>query len=78
MYVEVEVIDAPLDYNLLLGRSWTDAMSAIALSIFQVVVFHTKGSWLLLTNSVLLKKAAWNIMNPLYHYLIRLNLLQRG
>ena len=28
--VEVEVIDAPLGYNLLLGRSWTYAMSAIA------------------------------------------------
>ena len=28
--VEVEVIDAPLDYNLLLRRSWTYAMSAIA------------------------------------------------
>ena len=24
--VEVEVIDAPLDYNLLLGKSWTYAM----------------------------------------------------
>ena len=23
MYVEVEVVDDPLDYNLLLGRSWT-------------------------------------------------------
>ena len=28
--IEVEVIDAPLDYNLLLGRSWTYAMSTIA------------------------------------------------
>ena len=37
--VEVEVIDAPLDYNLLLGRSWTYAMFAIALAIFRVVVF---------------------------------------
>ena len=37
--VEVEVIDAPLDYNLLLGRSWTYAMSAIASSVFQVVFF---------------------------------------
>jgi hypothetical protein len=24
--VEVEVFDAPLDYNLLLGRSWVDSM----------------------------------------------------
>ena len=27
---EVEVIDAPLDYNLLLGRSWTYAMCVIS------------------------------------------------
>jgi hypothetical protein len=27
--VEVEVVDAPLDYNLLLGRNWTYAMIAI-------------------------------------------------
>ena len=39
MTIEVEVIDAPLDYNLLLGRIWTYAMSAIASAIFQVVVF---------------------------------------
>ena len=43
MSVEVEVIDAPLDYNLLLGRSWTYAMSAIASVIFQVVVFPHEG-----------------------------------
>ena len=41
--VEVEVIDATLDYNLLLGRSWTYAMSAIALAIFRVVVFPHEG-----------------------------------
>ena len=41
--VEVEVIDAPLDYNLLLGRSWTYAMSAIASVIFRVVVFPHEG-----------------------------------
>ena len=33
MSVEVEVIDEPLDYNLLLGRIWTYAMSAIALTV---------------------------------------------
>ena len=31
--VEIEVFDAPLDYNLLLGRSWTYAMSDIASTI---------------------------------------------
>ena len=41
--VEIEVIDAPLDYNLLLGRIWIYAMSAIALVIFWVVVFLHEG-----------------------------------
>ena len=41
--VEVEVIDALLDYNLLLGRSWTYATSAIALVVFRVVVFPHEG-----------------------------------
>ena len=41
--VEVEVIDAPLDYNLLLGRSWTYAMCAIASVVLRVVVFPHEG-----------------------------------
>ena len=43
MSVEVEVIDAPLDYNLLMGRIWTYDMSVIALVILQVVVFPHEG-----------------------------------
>ena len=43
MYVEVEVIDVPLDYNFLLGRSWNYAMSAFAFAIFRVVVFPHEG-----------------------------------
>ena len=41
--IEVEVIDAPLDYNLLLGRSWTYAMSTIASVVFRVVAFPHEG-----------------------------------
>ena len=41
--IEVEVIDAPLGYNLILGRNWTYAMSAIASVIFRVVVFPHEG-----------------------------------
>jgi hypothetical protein len=32
--VEVEVVDAPLDYNLLLGHSWTYAMQAMVATVF--------------------------------------------
>jgi hypothetical protein len=41
--VEVEVVDAPLDYNLLLGRSWTYAMHAAVTTIFWVLLFPHEG-----------------------------------
>jgi hypothetical protein len=41
--VEVEVFDAPLDYNLLLGRSWIDSMHAIVSTLFRVVCFPHHG-----------------------------------
>ena len=41
--LEVEVIDVSLDYNFILGRSLTYAMSAIASAILQVVVFLHEG-----------------------------------
>jgi hypothetical protein len=37
--VEVEVVDAPLDYNLLLGRSWTYAMHAVVATVFWLLLF---------------------------------------
>ena len=37
--IEVEVVDAPLEYNLLLGRNWMYNMQAIASSLFRVVCF---------------------------------------
>jgi hypothetical protein len=37
--VDVEVVDAPLDYNLLLGRSWFYAMTTVASSVFLCVQF---------------------------------------
>ena len=40
--VEVEVVDAPLDYNLLLGRSWTYAMQVVVLQLFESCCFHTR------------------------------------
>jgi hypothetical protein len=41
--VEVEVVDAPIDYNLLLGRSWTYAMQAVVTTIFRVLLFPHEG-----------------------------------
>jgi hypothetical protein len=41
--IDVEVVDAPLDYNLLLGRSWFYAMTVIASSVFLCVQFPHHG-----------------------------------
>ena len=35
--IDVEVIDAPLDYNLLLGYTWFYAMKVVASTIFQLL-----------------------------------------
>jgi hypothetical protein len=41
--VEVEVVDAPLTYNLLLGRSWTYAMQDVVAIVFWVLWFPHEG-----------------------------------
>jgi hypothetical protein len=38
------VVDAPLYYNLLLGRSWFYAMTVISLSVFRCVQFPHQGN----------------------------------
>ena len=35
--IKVEVVDAPLDYNLLLGQNWMYSMEVVASSVFLVV-----------------------------------------
>ena len=41
--IEVEVVDVPLDYNLLLGRNWIYNMQAVTSSLFWVVCFPLYG-----------------------------------
>jgi hypothetical protein len=43
MCVEVEVVDASLNYNLLLGRSWTYAMQVVVAIVFWVLLFPHEG-----------------------------------
>ncbi len=43
MEIEVEVVDAPMDYNLLLGHNWTYAMNAITSTLFRVIRFPHNG-----------------------------------
>ena len=35
--IEVEVVDAPLDYNILLGRNWMYSMQFVSSSLFRVI-----------------------------------------
>jgi hypothetical protein len=42
--VEVEVFDAPLDYNLLLGRSWIDFICAVVSTLFCMICFPHQGN----------------------------------
>jgi hypothetical protein len=41
--VEAEVFDAPIDYNLILGRSWIDSMHAVVSTLFRVLRFLHQG-----------------------------------
>jgi hypothetical protein len=41
--VEVEVVDAFLNYNLLLGRSWTYAMQVVVATVFWILLFPHEG-----------------------------------
>ena len=41
--VDVEFIDAPLDYNILLGKSYTYAMSAVPSAVFRKMSFPHNG-----------------------------------
>jgi hypothetical protein len=41
--IEVEVFDAPLDYNLLLGHRWIDSMRAVVSTCFCVIHFPHQG-----------------------------------
>jgi hypothetical protein len=41
--VDFEVVDPPLDYNLLLGSNWTYAMTTFVSSIFRTLSFPHEG-----------------------------------
>jgi hypothetical protein len=41
--LNVEVVDAPIEYNLLLGHNWTYAMIGVVSSIFHTLCFPHEG-----------------------------------
>ena len=42
--VEVEFVDEPLEYNILIGRPWVYAMAAVVSTYFCMIIFPHKGS----------------------------------
>ena len=42
--IDVEVVGRPLDYNILLGRPWVYAMTAIVSTYFKMISFPYKGT----------------------------------
>jgi hypothetical protein len=42
--VDIEMVDVPLDYNLLLGRSWFYVMTIITSSVFHIFLFPHEGT----------------------------------
>jgi hypothetical protein len=45
--VDIEVVDMPLDYNLLLGRSWFYVMTVITFSVFHILRFPHQGKFII-------------------------------
>ena len=41
--IDMEVVDAPLDYNLLLGHSWFYAMIVVTSLVFHTLQFPHQG-----------------------------------
>ena len=39
----MEVVDSPLDYNLLLGRNWSYSMTVVVSYVFQIIMFPHQG-----------------------------------
>ena len=60
--VDVEVVDAPLDYNLLLGRSWFYTMTAIASSMVRCVQFLHQGKIVIVDVEVVNAPLDYNLL----------------
>ena len=50
--IQVELVDAPLDYNLLLGRNWFYAMNVVLQQYFERSIPRISGELLLLTSLI--------------------------
>ena len=59
--IQVEVVDAPLYYNLLLGRNWFYAMTAVSLTVFRTVQFLHLCELLLLIKLIYVR---WMLLPP--------------
>jgi hypothetical protein len=54
MCVKFEVVDTSLDYNILLGRSWTYSLQAVVATFFQALLFPHQGRIMTIDQMILL------------------------
>jgi len=59
--IDIEVLDAQFDYNILFGQSYMHAMLAIVSFIFWTMMFHHKDC--IITISQLTHSEKWNLTN---------------
>ena len=52
------MVDAPLDYNLLLGQNWMYSMQAVSSSLFHIVCFPHNGNIVTIDQTILKNSSA--------------------
>jgi hypothetical protein len=65
MDIEVEVVDTPLDYNLLLGHNWTYAMTTIVSLMFRILCFPQEGNIVMIDQLYFLHPSPTSSVGPM-------------
>ena len=70
--IDVEVVDGPIYYNILLGRPWVYAMTTIVSTYFRMVAFPHKGTITVINQLSLLSSTSQVIGSVPYIHLPQL------
>jgi len=65
MAIEGEVVDAPLDNNVLLGCNWINAMSVVVTSVFHDLCFPHEGKIVMIDQLYFSRSNSYASMGPL-------------
>ena len=71
---DIEVVDGPLDYNILLGGPWVYAMTAIVSTYFRMVSFPHKGTIIFINQLSFFASASQVTGSVLYIHLPQLEI----